>query len=250
MTAWKIAAGVADEAEGDLGLTRDLRAGKDAREKVEGDLRREEPRLGRLRQRQESPALLEERVDPGGAELRRRQYDRRDGAAQTEGAQRIEQPGEADGGRRRREQPILPEPGEFLDAGDGGKSIPGRGAVRGDDGAASGRQQGERLAVGLDLAAEDRQVDPVEAVLFHPGDERRSVEALGERADHRFVEREEPQVGAQVGALAEALGDLLAEQRQRVDEGDPAHAALAGAGGAGRPMPARLSSQSAGPESA
>ena len=57
------------------------------------------------------------------------------------------------------------------------------------------------------------------------------------------------------GRWCEALGDLLAEQRDRMDERDPAHAAPGvawggEAGADGRPMPARFSSQSTGPESA
>ena len=169
--------------------------------------------------------------------------------------QRLEQAGEPDGGRRRREQPVLSEPRELFDPGDSGKAVGGRGAVRGDDGAACGRHQGERLPVELDLAAEDGEVGAVETALLDPGDESGTVETRGQRADHRFVERVEAEVGAQIGTLGEAVGDLLAEQRDRMDERDAAHAGMGGGGGVGggadeRPMPARFASQSAGPESA
>ncbi len=181
-------------------------------------------RLRRFRHRQQGAALLEECVDAGGAELRSRQQCRRDGAAQPESAQRREQLRQTDGGGGGREQAVLPEPGELFDSGDGGQAVGRRGAVRGDDGATAGRKQRHRPAVELDLAAEDGEIDTLEAVLFDPGDEGRAVEPFGQRADHRLVEREQAKVRAEAGSLGEALGDLLAGQRDRMHQRDATQA--------------------------
>ena len=101
-------------------------------------------------------------------------------------------------------------------------------------------EEGEGARVGGRRAGEQRDVDAFEDALFCSPDERRGAAGVDQGADLFLVGRDQPEIGRELRPEREPLEQLLADQRGRVDERDPAQE---------RPR-IRPSNQPSGPEAA
>ena len=213
--------------------------GRTAGKQVEGDLGGKKRRLLRFGQRQQRAALFEQRVDAGAPSSDAGRTAVAIGPAQPEGAQRREQPRQPDGRRGGREQPVVAEPENSstpATAGNPSSVVP---ACEATMARPPGGTRASACRSSDDLAAENGEIDAIEAALFDPGDESRAVEPSRSRyrpSTRRARRGGDPYTDPSAGRGARRP---LCRQRNRMNQRDAAQVAPASAGGGGSARPNR-----------